>query len=148
MPKLEELMNRGDFLEKMLAAGSLAFLTHNSSGAELGQASSDRLGTRLLMRPFGRSGEMVTQLGVGGYHVGLPENDGVAQEIIETALAEGIRFFDMAAAYQDGRAEERYGKFLTPKYREDVFLLTKTIARSADQDAFLSFRRLRARAEY
>lgn len=92
---------------------------------------SDRLGACLPMRPLGRSGEWVTQMGVGGYHVGVTENERTAQEVIETALSEGIRFFDMAPSYLEGRAEYRYGKFLTPKYRDEVFLLTKTKASTA-----------------
>ena len=37
----------------------------------------------------------------------------------------------MAPSYQDGRAEHRYGKFLIPQYRDDIFLLSKTKAVSA-----------------
>lgn len=92
---------------------------------------SDRLGTCLPMRPFGRSGEWVTQMGVGGFHIGLVEEERTAQEIIETALREGVRFFDNAPSYLEGRAEHRYGKFLTPKYRDEVFMLTKTKASTA-----------------
>lgn len=53
-----------------------------------------------------------------------------AQAIIEKALAEGVRFFDNAPFYSGGRAEERYGKFLTPKYRDVSFIMTKTLARN------------------
>ncbi|MBK1876488.1 aldo/keto reductase [Pelagicoccus mobilis] len=92
--------------------------------------SSDRLGAVLPKRSFGRSGELVTNLGVGGWHIGNADGESTAQEIIESALEEGIRFFDTAPSYQDGRSEYRYGKFLVPNYRDDVFLLTKTKART------------------
>lgn len=93
--------------------------------------TSDKLGQLLPTRRFGRSKERVTQLGVGGYHVGQAQDERTAQEIIETAIVEGIRFFDTAPSYQNGRSEYRYGKFLIPKYRDDVFLITKTKARTA-----------------
>ncbi len=37
----------------------------------------------------------------------------------------GVRFFDNGRKYHDGRSEDYMGKFLTPKYREQIFLMTK-----------------------
>jgi predicted aldo/keto reductase-like oxidoreductase len=66
-------------------------------------------------------------LGLGGYHVGwTSEKD--AQEVIETAIAGGVRFFDTAESYDDGGSEIRYGKYLVPKYRDDVFIMSKSTA--------------------
>ena len=91
-------------------------------------SKKDRLGELLPMRKLGTTGEMVTMLGVGGYHIGwTTEKD--AQEVIEYAMESGIRFFDTAHSYGKGISEERYGKFLIPKYREDIFLMTKTLAK-------------------
>ena len=88
---------------------------------------SDRLGKLLPLRKLGASGPVVTNLCVGGDHVGsASEKD--AQAIIEKALEEGVRFFDNAPFYSGGKAEERYGKFLTPKYRDVSFIMTKTLA--------------------
>ena len=103
---------------------------------------TDRLGKLLPLRKLGKSGPVVTNLGVGGDHVGnASEKD--AQAIIERALADGIRFFDNAPLYSNGRAETRYGKYLTPKYRDVSFIMTKTLARDKksalkDLDASLS----------
>ena len=92
---------------------------------------SDRLGKLLPLRKLGSSGPAITNLGVGGAHVGTAsEKD--AQAIIEKALEEGVRFFDNAPFYSSGRAEERYGKFLTPKYRDVSFIMTKTLARNKE----------------
>ena len=84
----------------------------------------------------------MTNLGVGGAHVGSASQKD-AQAIIEKALEEGVRFFDNAPFYSGGRAEERYGKFLTPKYRDVSFIMTKTLGRDRksalrDLDASLS----------
>lgn len=90
----------------------------------------DALGELLPTRLLGRTGEQVTMLGIGGYHLGwTTERD--AQEVLEAALEGGIRFFDSAESYQAGESERRYGKYLTPRYREHVFLMTKTQGRDA-----------------
>jgi len=104
-----------------------SFLPGEGKLATATTSSSDRLGQRLPLRKLGSSGPVVTNLGVGGDHVGnASEKD--AQAIIEKALEEGVRFFDNAPLYSGGEAEERYGKFLTPKYRDVAFIMTKTLA--------------------
>ncbi|MBS0000154.1 MAG: aldo/keto reductase [Cyclobacteriaceae bacterium] len=90
----------------------------------------DRLGELLPLRKLGKTGVAVTMLGLGGYHIGwTTETD--AEGTIEAALEGGIRFFDTAEAYGPHISEERYGKFLTPKYRDVAFLMTKTLAKDA-----------------
>jgi uncharacterized protein len=92
---------------------------------------TDRLGEVLPKRRFGRTGEFVTMLGSGGFHIGwTTERD--AQEVIEAALEGGVRFFDTAESYSRGVSEERYGKYLTPKYRDLIFLMTKTTGPDAN----------------
>lgn len=106
---------------------------------------SDKLGPLLPWRTLGRTGLKVTMLGVGGSHIGRP-SEAVAQQLIETAIELGIRTFDTAQLYQNGGSEERYGRFLTPKYRSQVTILTKTMAQdpeTARQHLEGSLRRLR-----
>jgi aryl-alcohol dehydrogenase-like predicted oxidoreductase len=68
-------------------------------------------------------------LGLGGYHVGwTTEQD--AREVIETAMAGGIRFFDTAESYDNGGSETRYGKYLVPRYRDEVFIMSKSTAKN------------------
>jgi len=93
-------------------------------------SQSDRLGELLPLRQLGSTGEEVTMLGVGGYHIGGSMSDKESHRTIEAALEGGVRFFDTAESYQDGESEKRYGRYLTPKYREDVFLMTKSTARN------------------
>jgi len=113
--------------------------------AAAASASADRLGQVLPLRKLGAFGPAVTNLGVGGDHVGsASEKD--AQAIIEKALEEGVRFFDNAPFYSDGKAEERYGKFLTPRYRDVAFIMTKTLAtnkKDALKDLDMSLTRMK-----
>ena len=116
------MASRRDFIKAMGAATAGMMVPWQAGAGE------DPLGPTLPMRKLGATGEEVTMLGVGGYHVGwTTERD--AQEVIETALAGGVRFFDTAHNYGRGRSEERYGKYLVPKYRDQVFLMTKTQAK-------------------
>lgn len=105
----------------------------------------DKWGKLLPLRKLGNTGLKVTMLGVGGYHVGwTTEKD--AQEVIETAMAKGIRFFDSAYSYGDGQSERRYGKYLVPNYRDDVFIMTKSTAKdykTAREELEESLRRLK-----
>jgi predicted aldo/keto reductase-like oxidoreductase len=105
-------------------AGAAAGLTlAGTAGATIPER--DRLGEILPKRKLGRTNEYVTMLGTGGYHVGwTTERD--AQEVIEAALEGGVRFFDTAESYNAGTSETRYGKYLTPKYRDLIFLTSKS----------------------
>lgn len=116
------MANRRTFLKSL--AGITAGLSV-SNFARSKEQTSDRLGEVLPKRKLGRTGEYVTMLGTGGYHIGwTTERD--AQEVIEAALEGGVRFFDTAESYGNGTSEERYGKYLTPKYRDVIFLTSKT----------------------
>lgn len=124
------MIDRRAFLKSMASLTTGVLLS--SACAEGGEEGtvSDNLGTLLPTRRFGRTGEAVTMLGVGGWHIG-EMSEAEAQKTIETALEGGVRFFDSAESYQAGGSESRLGKLLVPKYRDDVFLMTKTTARNA-----------------
>jgi predicted aldo/keto reductase-like oxidoreductase len=78
----------------------------------------------MIYRPFGNSGEKVSALGLGGYHIGVPpENEGI--QIIRTAVDRGVTFLDNCWDYHDGGSEVVMGKALRDGYRQKVFLMTK-----------------------
>ena len=119
------MIDRRAFLKSMasLTTGVLLSSACAESGEE--NTTSDRLGPLIPTRRLGRTGEAVTMLGIGGWHIGdIEEKE--AQKTIETALEGGVRFIDSAESYQGGGSETRLGKLLVPKYRDDVFLMTKT----------------------
>ncbi|MCK4750965.1 MAG: aldo/keto reductase, partial [Bacteroidales bacterium] len=105
---------------------------------------SDRFGDVLPLRRLGKTGKDVTMLGLGGYHIGWT-TEKHAQDVIETAISGGIRFFDTAHSYEKGTSEERYGRFLIPQYRDQIFLMTKSTARngvSIQKEFDLSLKRM------
>jgi len=77
-------------------------------------------------RMLGRTGERVSAIGVGGFHLGLPKVDeALAIRIIRGAVDRGLNFMDNSWDYNEGASEERMGKALRDGYREKVFLMTK-----------------------
>lgn len=121
------MTNRRMFLKSL--AGATAGLTL-AVKTQAANNESDRLGEVLPKRKLGRTNQYVTMLGTGGYHVGwTTERD--AQEVIEAALEGGVRFFDTAESYGKGTSETRYGKYLTPKYRDLIFLMSKSTGKDA-----------------
>lgn len=121
-------MERRKFLATL--AGLTSTVLVSSDELIGGTGPQDRLGELLPQRKLGRTEETVTMLGVGGSHIGrMGERD--AQATIETALEGGVRFFDTAESYGNGRSERYYGRFLTQEYRDVVFLMTKSTGRDA-----------------
>ncbi len=120
-----DLMNRRNFLRNVSVAGLTLALPPS-----LLKAAPDKIGNVLPKRLLGKTGESVTILGLGGFHIGWTTLE-LAQATIEAALEAGVRFFDTAESYGPGTSEERYGTYLTPKYRDEIFLMTKSTAESA-----------------
>lgn len=82
-------------------------------------------------RLLGSTGERVSAIGVGGWHLGLPTVDEpLAIRIVRTALDRGINFLDNCWDYHDGASERRMGAALRDGYRERAFLMTKIDGRS------------------
>jgi len=119
---------RRDFIKKAGAAAALGLVADWA----MALPGSDKLGDILPQRQLIRNGEKVTAFCLGGYHLGLTENPGDAEQMIERSLELGVRFFDNARRYNGGRSEEYMGQFLTPKYREQIFLMTKAPAKTGE----------------
>lgn len=80
-------------------------------------------------RSFGKTGEEVSALGLGGYHLGLP-SEAEAMRIMHRAIDEGMTFFDNCWSYHEGESERRMGKALADGKRQRVFLMTKIDGRT------------------
>ena len=82
-------------------------------------------------RELGRTGERVSAIGLGGWHLALPDvSEQVALRIVQRAIDEGINFLDNSWDYNGGASEKRMGKALRGGYREKAFLMTKVDGRS------------------
>ena len=99
--------------------------------ASLEGASTDGMSYRKL----GTTGERVSAIGLGGYHIGVPKDDSEGIRIIRSAVDRGITFLDNSWDYHDGGSEIRMGKALKDGYRKRVFLMTKYNGRTRESAA-------------
>jgi len=118
--------NRREFLQATTAAGLAA------AGMGLVPADPPKVNDHgIPLRPLGKTGEMVTILGLGGFH-STTKTEAESLKLIRRAVDEGIHFLDNAWDYHDGLGEERMGKALHDgKLRDGVFLMTKCCGRTA-----------------
>lgn len=82
-------------------------------------------------RPLGNTGERVSCVGIGGYHLGVP-SESEALDIVHRAIDAGITFIDNCWDYHEGESERRVGKALADGKRDKVFLMTKIDGRTYD----------------
>jgi aryl-alcohol dehydrogenase-like predicted oxidoreductase len=89
------------------------------------------MSSEIPYRTLGKTGETVSAIGLGGWHLGLERVDGqLSFRIIRTAIDRGINFLDNCWDYNDGASEIRMGQALRDGYRQKVFLMTKIDGRS------------------
>ena len=90
----------------------------------------------MLYRELGSTGEQVSAIGLGGWHLSLKHVDAdLATRLVRTAIDRGITFMDNCWDYNSGESEIRMGKALRDGYRDKVFLMTKIDGRSKTEAA-------------
>lgn len=120
---------RRDFIKGVAAATTAAGLS-SFGAADNSQNPTDPAGG-IPRRPFGKTGEKVSIIGIGGSTLGDARDLGEATRIVHEAIDAGINFFDNAWEYHDGRSEEWMGKALQGR-REKAFLMTKVCTHGRD----------------
>ncbi|HKI68089.1 MAG TPA: aldo/keto reductase, partial [Verrucomicrobiae bacterium] len=81
-------------------------------------------------RALGSTGEKVSIVGLGGYHIGVQREESESIHLIRTAIDRGINFMDNCWDYTRGQSEIRMGKALRDGYRDKVFLMSKIDGRN------------------
>jgi aryl-alcohol dehydrogenase-like predicted oxidoreductase len=104
-----------------VGAGSLAWAAEKQGG--------------MPYRTLGRTGEQVSAVGLGGYHIGKQADEQGSIRLIRSAIDGGITFMDNCWDYNGGASEIRMGKALRDGYRDKVFLMTKIDGRTKDSAA-------------
>jgi aryl-alcohol dehydrogenase-like predicted oxidoreductase len=85
----------------------------------------------MIYRTLGQTGENVSAIGVGGWHLGLPQVDEqTAIRIVRSAIDGGINFLDNSWDYNNGESEIRMGKALSDGYRKRAFVMSKIDGRT------------------
>jgi len=128
-------MDRRDFLKTatVAAAGSVA-------PSAVASAQSSNLPQRpespnMIYRELGRTGERVSAIGLGGYHLGKQQDPNESIRLLRAAIDRGITFMDNCWDYNGGISEVRMGQALRDGYRQKVFLMTKIDGRDKNTAA-------------
>jgi aryl-alcohol dehydrogenase-like predicted oxidoreductase len=139
-------MERREFLKTATAATLAAAAaaapaaTASAESAQSGPAKSKRPQSKrpqspdMIYRPLGNTGETVSAIGLGGYHIGKESLDANASiALIRKAIDSGITFMDNCWDYNDGTSEIRMGQAMRDGYRDKVFLMTKMDGRTKQE---------------
>ncbi|MGO9585172.1 MAG: aldo/keto reductase [Limisphaerales bacterium] len=94
----------------------------------------------LPRRQLGKNGPQVTMLCMGGMPTAL------SPQYLDLAWASGIRYFDTAKVYLNGKSEKIFAEWLAkyPERRKEIFLVSKDHPGSAAQMGEMVDRRLEA----
>jgi len=87
----------------------------------------------LPTRPLGKTGERLTILGFGGFHL-LEVSEEKAEDLLDFYLDAGGNFVETAIGYGKGDSERKIGRVMKRR-RDDCFLSTKTYHRTRAQAA-------------
>jgi len=121
--------NRRDFIKTSAVLGVFGLLHQWASAIPL----TDKHGSILPQRRLTRDGQMVTAFCLGGWHLGNTGSPAISEKMVEICMDRGVRFFDNARGYHNGGSEELMGRFLIPKYRDQIFLMTKSHAKTGQE---------------
>src|SRR3989454_1341809 len=119
---VSSVVSRREFLTTTITASIVAGAAGHTWAAEAA--------TEMPRRALGRTGEKISAIGLGGYHIGVPRDDQEGILIIRKAIDRGINFMDNCWDYHNGGSEERMGRALRDGYRQRVFLMTKIDGRT------------------
>jgi len=84
-------------------------------------------------RALGRTGERVSLVGMGGFHLAKPGGASAdeAVRLVHAGLDAGINFFDNSWDYNGSESEVRLGRALAGGRRDRAFVMTKIDGRTA-----------------
>jgi uncharacterized protein len=128
-------MERREFLKTATAATLAAASGATASAAQAAPAKPSRpQSPDMIYRQLGTTGETVSAIGLGGYHIGKESLDTTASvALIRKAIEHGITFMDNCWDYNEGTSELRMGQALRDGYRDKVFLMTKMDGRTKQE---------------
>src|ERR1700723_234747 len=112
-------MERRDFLKSATAAGITSAIAAKAQASRVFNSPIKRPESpNMIYRELGTTGERVSAIGMGGYHLGKQTDANESIRLIHTGVDRGI-------------TEVRMGQALRNGFREKVFLMTKMDGRTA-----------------
>jgi len=123
----EREFSRRDFVGMSVAAGVVAGAS-SSLAADLAWAVDSKTG--MQYRTLGKTGEKVSMMGLGGFHIGVQKDEAESTKIIRTAIDSGVTFLDNCWDYNGGESEVRMGKALRKRELLPDLILCSTALRT------------------
>ena len=132
-------VSRRDLLKVASTAGLAAIgaaaadgtsLPTETSAAQALPTPNQPKSSEMLYRQLGQTGERVSVIGLGGYHIGQIKTESESIQLIRSAIDRGINFMDNCWDYHSGRSHRWMGAALKNGYRQKVFLMTKIDGRT------------------
>jgi uncharacterized protein len=107
-------MERRDFIKSAVASAVAAGASLSASGqaqspARVSSPVSRPMSPDMQYRDLGRTGEKVSVIGLGGYHLGKQADPAESVRLVRTAIDRGITFMDNCWDYNNGISEVRTG---------------------------------------
>src|ERR1700691_62242 len=132
-----ETMERRDFIKSAVASAVTAGATLSASGqaqspARVSSPVSRPMSPDMQYRDLGRTGEKVSVIGLGGYHLGKQADSAESVRLVRTAIDRGITFMDNCWDYNDGLSEVGMAQALRDGYCSKVFLMTNMDGRTKE----------------
>jgi len=125
-------MERRDFLKTATAATVSATIPATAQTTRPSTTPIKRPESPdMIYRELGTTGERISAIGMGGYHLGKQTDANESINLMHTGIDRGITFMDNCWDYNDGISEVRMGQALRNGYRQKVFLMTKMDGRTA-----------------
>ncbi len=123
-------MHRREFLKSAAVTGIAASVP--AASAQTSSATTRPEAPGMIYRTLGTTGERVSAIGLGGFHIGQGSDSEASIRLIRSAIDHGITFLDNCWDYNDGISEVRMGQALRDGYRQKSFLMTKMDGRTKD----------------
>ena len=128
-------MDRRDFLKTATVAAAGSVATAGAQSTPSSAATRRPESPNMIYRELGRTGERVSAIGMGGYHIGKQQDPDESIRLLRAAIDRGITFMDNCWDYNGGISEVRMGQALRDGYRQKVFLMTKIDGRDKNTAA-------------
>jgi uncharacterized protein len=128
-------MDRRDFLKTAAVAATGTVTSANAQSAQSSVAARRPESPNMIYRELGRTGERVSAIGMGGYHIGKQQDPDESIRLLRSAIDRGITFMDNCWDYNGGISEVRMGQAFRDGYRQKVFLMTKIDGRDKNTAA-------------
>src|SRR5580700_7263981 len=126
-------MERRDFLKSATAAGITSAIAAKAQASRVSNSPIKRPESPdMLYRELGTTGERVSAIGMGGYHLGKQKDPAESIQLLHAGIDRGITFLDNCWDYNDGISEVRMGQAMRDSYRQKVFLMTKMDGRTKE----------------